>query len=104
MLRSPSMNSWPTSRSLGPRTTELRLPLAPFSAGAASGVCCLLAGRLVLKVTHPNVAVQRGAIVDLEPANGDVAAEPRVLRQGQLVARRHGAFDLALERHAVAFE
>src|SRR5207237_929363 len=97
-----SMNSWPTSRSFGPRTTELRSPLWPFSAGV--GVASLLAGRLVLKVSHPDVAVQRRAIVDLQPAHLDVAAYPRVAAQGQLVARGDRAFDRALERHVRAFE
>src|SRR5207244_1271242 len=91
--RSPSMNSWPTRRSFGPRTTELPWPLAP-----------LLTGRVGLKVTHPNVAVQRRAVVDLQSAHDDVAAELGVLAQGQLVARGDRAFDLALQRHVGALE
>src|SRR5882672_6065662 len=100
--RSPSMKSCPTSRSFGPRTTELRSPLDPFSAG--TGVGSLLPGRLLLKVTHPNVPVQRRAVVDLQPADHDVAAEPGILAQGQLVARRDRAFDLTLQRHVRALE
>src|SRR6266550_2237861 len=100
--RSPSMYSWPTRRSFGPRTTELRRPLAPFSAG--TGVGTLLTGRLMLKVTHPDVSVQRRAIVDLQPADLDVAAQLRVLAQGQLVARGDRALDRALQRYVRAFE
>src|SRR2546428_8109865 len=92
-FKSPSMNSWPTNRSLGPRTTELPWPLAP-----------LLTGRVGLKVTHPNVSVQRRAVVDLQSAHDDVAAELGVLAEGQLVARGDRAFDLALKRHVGAFE
>src|SRR2546421_4350645 len=91
--RSPSMNSWPTRRSFGPRTTELPWPLVP-----------LLTGRVGLKVTHPNVSVQRRAVVDLQPAHDDVAAELGVLAEGQLVTRRDRAFDLTLQRHVRALE
>src|SRR5439155_17489691 len=100
--RSPSMNQCPTNRSFGPRTTELRSPLLPLAAGVR--VASLLAGRLVLKFTHPDVAVQRRAIVDLKPAHLDVAAQPCVPSQGQLVARGDRAFDRALERHVRTFE
>src|SRR5438477_6422426 len=100
--RSPSMYSWPTRRSFGPRTTELRPPLAPFSAG--TGVGTLLTGRLVLKVTHPDVSVQRRAIVDLQPADLDVAAQLRVPAQGQLVTRSDRTLDRSLQRHVRAFE
>src|SRR5438309_1292401 len=82
--RSPSMKSSPTRRSFGPRTTELPWPLVP-----------LLPGRLLLNVAHPNVSVQRRAIVDLQSAHDDVAAEPRVLAQGQLVTRGDRPLDRA---------
>src|SRR5207249_2866811 len=99
------MYSCPTSRSFGPRTTELLLPLLePFSAGGGVGVGCLLAGRLLLKVTHPYVAVQGCAIVDLQPADLDVAAEPGVPAQCELVPCRHHALDVALQRHVRALE
>src|SRR5260370_3939813 len=71
---------------------------------SGSGVGSLLDGRLVLEVAYPNMAVQRRAVVDLQPADLDVAAEPGVSAQGQLVARRDLAFDLALQRHVRAFE
>jgi hypothetical protein len=76
----------------------------PFPAGAGVGVGCLLAGRLVLKVAHSNVAVQRRAIVDLQPADLDVAAEARVAAQGQLVPGGHHALDVAFQRHVRALQ
>src|SRR5205823_771131 len=86
----------------GPRTTELRAPLLPFSAG--TGVGTLLTGRLVLKVTHPDVPVQRRAIVDLQSADLDVAAELRIPAEGQFVSRGDRAFDRSLQRHIGTFE
>src|SRR5215472_5667864 len=77
-------------------------PSEPFSTG--TGVAALLAGRLVLKVTHPNVSVQRRAVVDLKPLYLDVAAQSRVPAEGQLVTRCDHALDVALERHVAAFE
>src|SRR5437879_12818371 len=100
--RSPSMKSCPTRRSFGPRTTGLRWPLETFASG--TGVGSLLPGRLLLKVTHPNMAVQRRAVVDLQPADRDVTAEPRVLAEGQLVTRRVRAFDRALQRNVRSLE
>src|SRR5207302_30315 len=95
------------SAGLGGSTATLpieTLPLnfAPSSAG--TGVASLLAGRLLLKVTHPNVAVECCAIVNLQSADLDVAAQPRVLAEGQLVARGNHALDLSLERHIGALE
>src|SRR5205807_435284 len=100
--RSPSMKSCPTSRSFGPRTTELRCPLETCSSG--TGVGSLLAGRLVLKLSHPDMAVQRRAVVDLQALDDNVTAEPRVLAEGQLVTRRDRAFDRALQRNVGSFE
>src|SRR5260370_39776295 len=57
----------------------------------------LAAGGLLLKVAHPDVAVQAGAVLDLQPARLYVAVQFRLLPQGEVVACREPAFDLALD-------
>src|SRR5258708_17974942 len=57
----------------------------------------LAAGALLLKVAHPDVAVQAGAVLDLQPAHLYVAVQLRLLPQGELVARREPALDFAFD-------
>src|SRR2546428_777701 len=68
--RSPSIYSCPISRSRGPSWTELGwFGVGDDSRGgssAAGGVGRLAAG-LLLKVAHSDVAVQRRAVLDLQP-------------------------------------
>src|SRR5229473_2171068 len=82
--------------------TELRrLSGAVCFSGSfpASGEVALAAGRLLLTVSHADVPVEAGTVLDLESAHDDVSAEPGVLAEGQLVARGDGAFESSLHRH-----
>src|ERR1700682_5658632 len=72
-------------------------PSEPFPAGADARF--LAAGAVLLNVSHADVAVEARSVLDLEPADHDVAAEPRVLAEGQLGASGDGALDIALDGH-----
>ncbi len=48
----------------------------------------LATGGLLLKVAHPDVAVQAGAVLDLQPAHLYISVQLRLLPQGELVAGR----------------
>src|SRR5947209_605614 len=105
--RSPSMYSWPISRSRGPSVTELGWLEAagenPGGCSAGGGVGRLATG-LVLKVAHSDVAVEAGAVLDLQPAHLDVSVQLRRLSQRELVAGGELALDLALDGHVLALE
>jgi hypothetical protein len=47
----------------------------------------LAAGPVLLKVTHSNVAVEAGTVIDLEPADCYVAADLGAPTERELVAR-----------------
>src|ERR1700681_3751048 len=76
---------------------ELWPPSEPFPAGA--GGRFLAAGAVLLNVSHSDVAVEAGAVLDLQPAHDDVAAEPCVLAQGQLVLHIDSPLDLSPHVH-----
>src|SRR5713226_6241226 len=101
------MNSWPISRSRGPSMTELRRfsGAVCFCGSSAPGeIEALAAGRLLLTVSHTDVPVEAGTVLDLQPAYDDVAAQPRVLAERQLVPRRDRAFEVSLHCHVRSFD
>src|ERR1700704_2146334 len=59
---------------------------------------------MLLNVTHAYVAVEAGAVFDLKPADHDVAAEPCVLAQRELVPRCDWTLDLPLHSHVRSFD
>src|SRR2546423_11953558 len=63
-----------------------------------------LTARSLLKASHPDVAVEACAVLDLKPLDGDVAAELGGLSERQLVACREHAFDIASNRDVVALD
>src|SRR5216684_8427880 len=72
------------------------------SVGGSSadvGIGRLAAGGLLLKVAHSDVALQAGAVLDLQPAHLYISVQLRLLPQGELVAGRQPALDLALDGH-----
>src|SRR5579859_2420636 len=88
--RLPSMYSWPTRRSRGPSVTALAIASPSVSFGLAA---------LLLKASHPDVAVEARAVLDLKPLDVDVAAQAGRLAERQLVAGADRAFDLAANGH-----
>src|SRR2546428_2349165 len=105
--RSPSIYSCPIGRSRGPSWTELGwFGVGDDSRGgssAAGGVGRLAAG-LLLKVAHSDVAVQRRAVLDLQPLDLDVSVQLRRLGKGELVTSRELPLDLALDGDIGSFE
>src|SRR5579864_3430372 len=83
--------------------TTLRWPDGDCSSGGAgSGV--LAAGRLLLKIPHPDVTVKAGSVLDLQPAHVQVSIQPGGPAQGQLVSGGERPLDLALHRQARRLE
>src|SRR5713101_8092284 len=104
---SPSMYSWPMSRSRGPSWTKLGWLWGgddSFGGSSAGGGVGRLATGLLLKIAHPDVAVQCGAVLDLKPAHLDVSIQLCRLAQRELVAGRELALDLALDGDIGALE
>src|SRR6266702_176427 len=94
--RSPSMYSCPTSRSRGPSVTELP------PDGAAWSVSTGLAARRLLKASHPHVAVEACAVLDLKSLDRHVAVHTSGLAEHELVASGQRAFDFATHGHVGA--
>src|SRR5258708_3342481 len=96
--RSPSMYSWPTSRSRGPSVTELAPARAPCSGSGG------LAARRVLKASRPHVAINAGAVFDLNPLHSHITVQAPGLAEHQLVAGGQRAFHVAADGYVGAVD
>src|SRR5260370_22832842 len=105
--RSPSMYTCPITRSRGPSVTEffgVGAEGGDFGGSSAGTGVGRLATGLVLKVAHPDVAVEAGAVLDLQPARLHVSAQLCRLAQEKLVAGRQLTLELTFDRDVGALE
>src|SRR5712692_8595401 len=86
--------------------TALRWAAGAVALGGLSGGddCGGLAARGLLKFPHPDVAVETGSVLDLQPPHLHVSLHATRLAQGQLVTSGDLAFDLTPHGHAGPFE